>query len=60
MIYSRSKIIDMLYVGYEDNEIIQKVKRDLIKLSDEEFMELCRKSYIHLKLLRKNTYYRTR
>jgi len=60
MIYTRSEIIDLLYSGYGDNETIQMVKNDLMKMSDEEFIDLCEKSYIHLKPLRKNTYYWTR
>jgi hypothetical protein len=57
MIYSRSEIIDLLYSEYDDNEVILSVKADLRKLSDDDFMELCKRSHINLKFLRKNTYY---
>ena len=47
----------MLYAGYGDSEVIAELKKDLMKMTDEEFMDLCKKSHIHLNLLRKNTYY---
>lgn len=60
MIYSRSEMIDMLYAGYGDSDIIAELKKNLMKMTDEEFIDLCKKSHILLKPLRKNTYYWTR
>lgn len=54
-------MIDLLYSSMmiDDSmiEVIAEIKKDLLRMTDEEFIDLCKKSNLFLGTLRKNTYY---
>lgn len=60
-IFSRSEMIDLLYSSMmiDDSmaEVVAEIKKDLLRMTDDEFIDLCKQSNLFLGTLRKNTYY---
>lgn len=60
-IYTRREIIDLIYSEYkldsENREIISHIKKDMMKISDDEFVDFCKNLYINLVPIHKNVYY---
>jgi hypothetical protein len=62
-IYTRDQIIDLIYSEYKEPqyaEVLKKIKKKMMRYTDEEFMDMCKNSGIHLEMIRRNSYYMTR